>query len=292
MNTYLHARRALALVAAVYAAGCAKGDGKPPKPQTQGAEQRDRDATPPPSTIAVPIVPEAVATKIGSARVIVAMEGGIDDASPLAQFIPAELVCRWGLIRNASALVFMVSEKDHFSVFATGLAEEDVRACLPEWKHAAGVTSREVDGQLRLAVLDRELALSVRDAVLSLEEVGWRLPESPPTSVQRKELAQLPADAGLWVFARGFPPVSVGVETLVVWSTRTEESGTITLVAIAEDKRAAKEIDSVIVGIKRRAQEEGFAFEESWLKRSSKNGRAMVELTLPSAVLKRLQARP
>lgn len=285
-------RPALLVLFASCVAGCSAGKGQPPR-QHPSSDPRDaRSATDAAAIVAIPIVPEPLVAKLGSARVVLAIDNARPDSFPIADRIPAELACSRELVRAADIIVLLVSEDDHIGIYATGVSETAVRTCLPEWKRVAGVTSRDIDAGLSMVIGETEYELRWDASMLSAEPTGWSFPGAPATSLQHELIATLPTNTRIWAIARGFPPVSAGVDVMAVWFNRTETAARVTLIARGDDAALESSVGGVIRGMKKQAIENGMSFDESWLKVSVVPGAMTVELTIPAALLGRIQSRP
>lgn len=242
-------------------------------------------------TVAIPLMPEELAAKIGAARVVVAIDQVHPDPFPMGGLIPAALPCSRALVRSAEIIVLLVSEDNQVSLFATGVNEDEVRSCVPEWNQVLGMRTRDVDGTLMLTIFQHEFAVTSQRSMLSVAEIGSTLPDRPPTSDQRALLARLPPDTRTWVFARGFPPVSVGVDTMGAWFTKTKSSVRVTIVSGGDDAAALeREIAGMASGMKNAALEKGMTFGDDWITTSTAPGTATVVLTLPRELLDDPQA--
>ena len=244
------------------------------------------------TAVAVPIVPERLVGKLGSVRVVVAMDNTRPDSYPLAGLLPEALTCSRGLIHSADVLVGMVSRDDDVSLFATGVDEASVRSCLPELVRVAGIASREVDGALAVTIFGRDYAITWDGSMMSIEPLGWHLPDRPSTPLQRERFAMIPPDARIWAFATGFPPVSVGVDDMTAWLTRPRASAQVTVFATGDDEALEKALGGMVRGMRRQAQARGMTFDEGWLTMSTASRTATVTLTLPGELLEGLESAP
>ena len=126
--------------------------------------------------------------------------------------------------------------------------------------------------------------------MLSIEPIGWSLPSAALTSLQRELIARLPRETRIWAIARGFPPVSVGVDVMAVWFRRTKADARVTLLARGGDEALEKSVGGMMRGMTRQALEQGMTFNDDWLTTSATPGSMTVELTLPAALLDRIGA--
>jgi len=265
---------------------CPSGGGQLPRQPASTTEHDAGTSTDAADVVAIPIMPKELAAKTGAARVVVAIDQIHPDPFRMDGLIPAALPCSRALMRSAEIIVLLVSEDNQVSLFATGVSEDEVRSCVPEWNQVLGMRTRDVDGTLMLTIFQHEFAVTSQRSMLSVAEIGSTLPDRPPTSDQRALLAKLPPDTRTWIFARGFPPVSVGVDTMGAWFTKTKSSVQVTIVSGGDDAAALeREVAGMASGMKEAALEKGMTFGDDWITMSTAPGTATVVLTLPRELL-------
>ncbi|CAN5898909.1 hypothetical protein BH11MYX3_BH11MYX3_01040 [soil metagenome] len=270
------------LAASLLLAACSKKT-EPPS----GAAELATTAVESPEALGFPLVPDGIASQLGSANVVITIDLAKFGLAQLAPMVPEGLDCVRGLLGKAGLVVIAMG--DHPQGFVTGMPQDATLKCVTELAPLLGATTRPAGDAFHLVVGGDTYAIRwTKDGVTTIRDEAHPMNITAPTPKMRELIKQLPRDAYAWVISGGFPKFKI--TSSVAWLTSASDAWHLVVTGESpEPGVAASWLEGIPKGFKQGAATKGLVIEDSWFKvTSSSPSRARLDGNLPADLFTRV----
>ncbi len=236
--------------------------------------------------LSVPLVPDPIATKLGSANVVMAIDLSKFDLAQLAPMVPEGLDCVRGLLGKVGVVVLAMG--DQSQGFVTGMPEDATIKCITELAPLLGATTRPAGDAFHLLITGDTYAIRWgMDGVTTIRDEAHPMKITAPTPRMLALIKQVPTDSKGWIVSGGWPKLKIA--SSVAWLESAKESWHLVVTADGtEPGTAASWLADIPKGFKQGAAAKGVVVEDSWFKVTSTNAlSARLDGNIPSDLFTR-----
>ena len=233
----------------------------------------------------LPVIPDAIAAKLGNVETVVAIDFSALDLSRFKQFLPEPMACARELLDSKGTLV--AGKGEVVAVYVTKVPEASTRACIEKLAPLIGATVTTKGNVLEVDAGGEQYALQWTDGVLAITEAGAKPSGTLPEPL-RAQISRVPVNAGGLIASVGWTERKV--KQAVRWFEDSASIFRVIAIIDGSEAGAAKDwLEKMVAGFKAGASEKGLTLDDSWFVITEAKETAKLEAMIPKTLFDSLK---
>ena len=229
--------------------------------------------------LSFPFVSDTIASQLGDANVIIAIDLGKFGLEKFSSMVPPMLGCVRDILGKIGVAVIGSSDAGTQG-FVSGLPEEATKKCVGSLAPLLGAKTEDVAGAWQVTAGGDKFQVVWKDGVAHVKDLAHPVKPGAPNARIRGLVAQVPKDAWGWIVSGGFPKYKITQS--VAYLTSAPKAWKLVVTADSAEPGVAKEwLAGIIKGFKEGAAQKGITVDDSWFKLTENGTSARLEGMIP-----------